>query len=185
MKPPKGKQKERELPKAGPHNAVCISLIDFGTQPGSAQFPDEKRIINIGYQLIGQKTSDGKAMCVYRQFTFSSHPKSKLMGYVMPWLGLTEKDLANFDMDDLLGKPALVTVKIAKTATGQYANIDNISGLPGKTKLKATEPLVSLYLDPAEFDKDVFDDLPEWMRNKIATSPEYAEATAPKGRKKK
>lgn len=183
MKIPKGKQKERELPEAGTHNAVCISIIDFGTHPGSATYPDEKRLVNIGFQLVDEQTSEGKAMCVYRQFTFSSHAKSKLMGFVIPWLGLKEKDLEDFDMDTMLGKPALVTVKITENDKGEYANIDNISALPkGAAKIKkATEPIKSFYLDEEEpFNKDTFDDLPEWMRNKIASSPEYAIVTAPK-----
>lgn len=182
MKIPKGNRKERELLSEGTHNSVCIQIVDFGTQPGSNQYPDEKRIVNIGFQAVDEQNSEGNAMTIYRQFTFSSHAKSKLMGFVIPWLGLKEKDLENFDMDDLLGKACLITVEHSETDKGTFANIKNISALPKGMKVKkATETLRSFYLDPdSDFDKETFDDLPEWMRNKIAASPEYAEVTAPK-----
>ena len=180
MKPPKSNVK-RELPEEGTHSIRCTEVIDFGTQPGSVQFPDPKRKCQVGFQLVDEQTSSGKAMMVYKQYTFSASNKGNLMKDCTAWLGA--KAMADFDMDALLNKDGIATIGITETAGGEFANVTNISAVPKGVKVrKATEPIRSLYLDKDEFDQDIFDALPEWMRNKIAASPEYAEIIAAKSK---
>lgn len=175
MKPPKSTVK-RELPEEGTHPLRCTEFIDMGEQPGSKQFPDPRRKSKLGFQLVEEQTSQGKAMMVYKDYTFSASTKGNLMKDIKAWFGLKDNQIAEFDMDQVLDKEGIGTIVLQETANGEFANLTNISAVPKGTKVrKATEPIRSLYLTEEEFDQDVFDALPEWLRNKIATSPEYAE----------
>lgn len=179
----------RELAPEGTHNAVCVQVIDLGTQK-VRDFKDKEKFndvrkLNMAFQLVEEETSEGKAVVVYRQYTFSASPKSNLMKDLKAWVGLKIENAADFDTDTLLGKACSITVEHETTEKGTYANISNIAALPkGMKAKKPTEALVSFSLDEGEFDQEVFDALPEYLRLKIADSPEYAAATAPKPSKK-
>lgn len=170
--------KPRELAPSGSHNAVCIQVIDLGTQPSRTEGWDDQRKCQLAFQLVDESTTDGKAIVVYKEYTYSSGSKSKLSKDIKAWLSL--KDLNDFEMDTLLGKSCIVTVthNESKSNGNTYANVTNISGLTKGAKVrKHTEPLISLYLDET-FDQETFDNLPEFMRNKISGTPEYAEIFA-------
>jgi hypothetical protein len=176
---PKG-GKARELPNEDTHNAVCIQIIDLGTQP-SPQWGD-KRKCQLAFELVDEQTSEGKSMVVYKQYTFTDSDKGSLMKDLKAWGVKVGED---FDMDSLLGRGAMVTTENKETEKGTFANITNVAGVPKGHKVKkATEPYRSLYLDD-NFDQEIFDALPEFLRNKIAGSPEYAQITAPKLKKEK
>ena len=170
----------RELAPEGTHNAVCIQVIDLGTQP-SEKWGD-KRKVQLAWQLVDEETKEGKAVVTYKRYTFSSSPKSSLMIDLKAWMGIKGRD---FEMDNCLGKPCLLTIEHSETENGTYDNVTNLSGLPKGVKVKKhTEPLKSLYLD-SEFDKDVFEDLPDFLQAKILATPEYEAVTAatkPKGK---
>lgn len=174
MKPPKGPQ--RELPEEGAHNGVCVQLIDLGTQPsGNPDWPAKRKIL-VGFELPDIENEDGGATIVSQQFGFSSSNRGNLSKTLKQWQAV--KNLDAFDMDDCLGKPAAITIIHNETDKGVFANISNIGALPKGTKVrKAQTALVSLYLDET-FEQEVYEALPEWIRVKIASSPEYEEVMA-------
>ncbi len=177
-KPPKSK---RELAPEGVHKAVCVHVIDLGTQEFSFKGKEmSARKVSVGFELIGKKNAFGEPQVVAQRYTFSNSKKSNLMKDLKAWLGIKDPD---FDLDGLQGKPAQVT--ITHSDDGEYANITNVGGVPKGTKFpKPATPWVSLYLDET-FDQDVFDDLPDYFKEKIAASPEYDEVNAPKKPAKK
>lgn len=181
MKPPSG-GKPRELPKKGEHHAAIVSLLDLGTQPGSIMFPDPKRQISVGFECVNETTSDDKAMVVYKKYTFSNSERSKLMQELVEEL-LPDRD-DSWEMNDLLGLPCIIKIEIESKGDKTYANVKKVSAPQRGVKIrKHTEPLVSLYLTPEEFDQEVFDSLGEKMRNKIAAAPEYADCAGPSKRR--
>lgn len=171
----------RELAPEGAHVAAVVAIIDLGTQEGGEWGPRHK--IQLAFELLGQRTSDGeKAIVAYRQFTYSSSPKSSLVKSLKSGFGIKDTDI---EMDDLLGRTCLVTIEHAETDAGTFANISNLGMVPKGTKIpKVTEDLQSLYLDET-FDQEVYDGLPDFLKEKIAGSPEYAEVMTPKMKKKK
>lgn len=174
----------RELAPEGVHNAVCVQVIDLGTQE-VRDFKDKNKInkvrkVQLAFQLVEEETSEGNAVVVYRQYTFTNSPKSNLMKDLKAWLAVKD---AEFEMDNCLGKPVSVTIEHAETEKGTFANVTNLAGVAKGVKVKkASEPLRSLYLE--EFDEEVFNELPEYLRLKIADTDEYAAATAPKAKAK-
>ncbi len=177
-KPPKSK---RELAPEGVHKATCVHVIDLGTQTFTIKGKEQSaRKVSVGFELLGKKNSFGEPFVVAQRYTFSNSKKSNLMKDLKAWLGIKDPD---FDLDGLALKPAQVT--ITHTDDGEYANITNVGGVPKGTKYpKAANNFTSLYLDET-FDRDVFDDLPDYFKEKIAASPEYDEVNAPKKGKKK
>lgn len=174
------KSAPRELVPEGAHNAALVNIIDLGTQDAGEYGPKHK--IQFAYEAVDEKTSDGKAMVAYRQYTFSSSPKGNLMKDLRGAFGIKDNDV---ELDDLLGKPCLITIEHKETDNGTFANITNIGMLPKGTKVrKPTEPLKSLYLDES-FDQEVYDSLPDFLKQKIAGSPEYAAVMTPKMKSKK
>lgn len=174
------KTSARELCPEGAHIAGLVAIIDLGTQDGGEYGPRHK--IQLAFELLGQKTSEGNAFVAYRQFTYSGSAKGNLMKSLKSGYGIKDNDI---EMDDLLGRPCMVTIEHADTDSGTFANVTNLGMIPKGTKIpKITEELQSLYLDET-FDQEVYDALPDFLKEKIAGSPEYAEVMAPKMKKRK
>lgn len=174
---PKIPQTKFENAPEGVHSAICTRFIDQGTQKVSFKGKEsESRQCRISFDLVDEKTKDGKNMVASQRMTYSGSAKSKLAKMLKAWLNV---DASNFDMDGVLGKPALVT--ITHSEDGQYANITAVTGVPKNTKVKkSTEEIFSLHLTPEDFNADAFNELSENMQGIIADSPEYLEATATK-----
>lgn len=172
---------KRELAPEGVYKAVCVHVIDLGTQTFTIKGKEQSsRKVSVGFELLGKKNSFGDPQVLAQRYTFSSSKKSNLSKALKAWLGIKDPD---YDLDGLLGKPAQVT--ITHSEDGEYANITNIGAVPKGTKFpKPATGLTSLYLDES-FDKDVFDDLPDYFKEKIASSPEYDEVVASKPKKGK
>lgn len=172
---------KRELAPEGVHKAVCVHVIDLGTQEFTIKGKQQSsRKVSVGFELIGKKNSFGDPLVVQQRYTFSNSKKSNLMKDLKGWLGIKDPD---FDLDGLAYKPAQIT--ITHSEDGEYANITNVGGVPKGTKFpKPVNKFVSLYLDDT-FDKDVFDDLPDYFKEKIASSPEYDEVAGSGGGSKK
>lgn len=174
---PKGKS--REACPEGTHNAVCVQVVEFGTQKVEFKKGEEKeqRRIQLGFQLVDEQTSDGGNMVAYKEFNYTDNPGSDLMKSLKAWLGVEDGD---FDVATCIGKPCLITIEQVEKKTG--GTRDKITTITAPTKgakiKKATEETKVLMFD--SFDEDVFDSLPEWMKTKIAGTDEYAEATSKK-----
>lgn len=165
----------RELTPEGVHNANCVQVIDLGTQTVTFKGEErQSRQVQLAFELADEKTSEGNAFVSYRKYTYSSSPKSNLMKDLRAWLG-KDKVTGDFEMDTLLGKPAMITIEHSETERGTFANITNIGGLAkGMKPKKPTEPLRSLYLDES-FDSATFEELPEFLKEKIMVTKEYEE----------
>lgn len=173
----------RELaPEGNGQDAVCLGIVDLGTQPATNPAWDDARKCLIVFELVNSKRKNGKPFDVTKNVTFTMSQNGKLAEILEAWLGISPKELRKFDPDDLKGKPALLNIKHSED--GNFANIIAISAPPAKHKMKkASMPTYSLYLDET-FDQDVFDGLSEGLKNKIAASPEYAAVMSGKFKKK-
>lgn len=175
--------KVRELAPDGTHNFTCVQFLDLGTQPSNNPEFKPSRRCQVGLELTGQKTEEGDPIVVYKEYGYSSSRKSSFMKDLAKWFSMKHEQLEDLDPTDILQKSGLVTIehKEAKSSGNTYANVTSLTAAPGVKGMKVgkhTSPLVSLVLDPAEFDQAQFDALPEWLRTKIAASPEYADAVA-------
>src|SRR5262245_51935946 len=100
-------------PPAGTHAAICYRLVDLGTQMGEYKGqPKEQHKIVVSWELVDENMDDGKPFSIHQRYTFSLHEKAKLRADLESWRGrtFTEEELNAFDLENLLGKPCLVSI---------------------------------------------------------------------------
>jgi hypothetical protein len=175
--------KEWAIPAADNYPAVCIRIIDLGTQENK-KFDNKSRKAKFVFELIGtehifKEELGPQPFIVAKDYTQSIGEKSNLRKDCESWLNrtLTEAELKNFDLNLMLGKPCFVTV-IHNTGTDKktYANIKSI-----------TAPMKGFKVDPPKNDiflfeigtigwEEVYNKLWDADKKKIALSPEYKDA---------
>jgi len=174
----------------GLHPAVCVAVIDLGTQERINSFKggitEKRREIMIRWELDTETPmADGRPFIISRRYPFSMHEKAKLREHLEGWRGkkFVETDFGpgGFTLDKLLAVGCQLQVVHSERDGKTYANVENVVKLgrgmasPGPS----VEPFL-LSLDPHEFDRDLFEGLSEYLKQLIAKSPEYQALTAPK-----
>lgn len=176
MSKPSRSKSNRELPEEGSHMAMCKGVIDLGTQESKNPDWADRKIILLLFELTDLSTKQ-EPVFQTMQLTFTSKSKN-LLKIMKSWRGV--KDLADYDMEDALNKPALVTIE----HNGDYANITAVVAPPKGTKVpKGFMSPVSCFLDDT-FDEDAFEALPDWIKSKIVDASEYEDVANPRPKKK-
>lgn len=182
MQIPEGQS--REIPEEGTYPVRCCSFVDLGTQPANREGWEDQRVAAIGFQLIGEKGSENQNMCVYGNFTIPKSYKSK-RAKMIKLMHAMNLDPAETDTLDLINGACMLEVKHGGD-DGQYANIGEVTKPSKSTKIgKLTEKTTYFSLDPDEFDEEVFNELPQFLKEKIMGSDEYEEALTGATKKKK
>lgn len=178
MKLPESNGSSFEAAEAGTCLGLCYQIIDIGTQKieykGEVKY---QRKILIYWEIPSQKTSDGRRKVIRKKYTLSSHEKANLVEDIKTWVG--KKVDAGFDLSELLGKPAWISIVEEQGSNGNlYVDVKAISAVPAELGIKAPEqenPTLMLSLEEGEFIQGVFDELSEAVKNNIAASPEFQE----------
>ena len=176
--------KDRELCPEGTHNAVCVTILDLGTQAHEKW--GDKRKLNVAFE-VDEEDEEGKRFIVFKTYTASLAQKASLTADLKSWLGIKIEKGEEFDMDTILNKPGMVTIVHNESTDGKvYANVDTITSLPkGIKPLKPNAEVVSMYLEEGSFDQEVFDNLPDFIQDKIKVTEEYKTLMASRVAKRK
>jgi hypothetical protein len=175
-------EKQRELPPSGTHGAVCSLVADLGTQPGG-KYPARRQVL-LSFELTDEARVDGNPFVVSRTFGFSSTAGSHLRAFLESWFGrsLTADDFGKMDLAERLGATCMLGIMHETRDDGRiFANISSVMA-PAKgtpTRLPPRGPAMSFSLSDRPFDRETFEALPEWIRQKIAASPEYKDIINP------
>lgn len=169
-----------QQPPEDTHVAVCIRLIDLGTQ--NEEYLGKKKQVEqlmIGWELPNALMDDGRPFMVSRIYTKSLNEKANLRSDLENWRGkdFTEEELKGFDERKLLGKACLLQIiHKKKQGGGTTAKVSAVMKLPaGTTPPAPKNELLHFSLEPEHFKPELYEKLTEWTRKKIALSPEYAE----------
>ena len=169
---------------AGNWPARCCALIDYGHQESfyKGETGPDKHMVYLRWELHDEETvmDDGRPMIIGRSFTWSSSPKSNLRKLLEAWRGqpFTQQDYGTFDIRKLLGAPCLVGVTDYTNKDGEErAGVNTVVKVP-KT-MRAVPPLVNepvcFWLTPELYDHELYESFPDWLKEKIAKSPEWKE----------
>ena len=180
-KPTEGSGDFKPAP-AGNIPAVCFQIIHLGTQ--DTTYLGEKKTANqvrISWELKDEDAvmEDGRPMMISQTYTWSMHEKAKLRKDLESWRGVKFRDSdfgeGGFEIEAILGKPCLLNIVHKEKDDKTYANIAGISPLPRGMKVNAKlhNPTAVLWLEPDLFDVGVFDQLSDYLKDKIEKSPEY------------
>ena len=184
-------KQERKLPEAGSTVGVLYSLVDLGHQKTNwdnqekwtpkvrltFELPDQTDEYEV--EEKGKVTKVQKPMVVSIEQTRSLGEKASLRKLLEQWRGqtFTSKELQAFSLKNLLGKPAMLTLIHKTSQQGrQYCAIAGASKLPKGMKAPATTTNNQLYYEIEQGEGGQFNDMPEWLQEKIRASKEFATA---------
>lgn len=180
---------QRELIPAGNYIGRCYQMIEIGTVTEVILgTPKTLKKVRIGWELPTElkvfNEEKGEQPCVIsKEFTLSMHEKSSLRAVLKSWRGkdFTEDEARSFDITKLLGVPCMINIihRPGKTDPSKmYQEIAGITGIPKGMKVPdQINPLMVLSYD--KFDADLFDKLPDFIKDKMKGSVEYSAMKQP------
>ena len=171
-----------EQPSIGTHVAICVKVIDIGTQRSEYQGnANIRRQCIIAWELPNELMTEGDRaghpFVVSRFYTCSLSTKANLRKDLENWRGreFSKIELDGFESKNILGKACMLSLTL--TDKGR-SKVTGVMGLPkGTTVQKPVTPLLYFSLD--EFDLAVFDSLSDGYKKFITISPEYRHITDP------
>lgn len=181
------KVKDRAKPKIPPvepgvYIAICVGVLDLGEQYNE-KFKNYRNEVQFVWELCGETVEvDGeqKPRQLSRTFSVASSKKSNLRGFISGWNGIqySDEQFADLDLFSQAGKACQLNVVL--NDTGEYANVDSAIPLPKGMPVPATDTAPILW-NMDEWDDKVFEDLPDWVKDKIKKSTQYQKDHTPAG----
>lgn len=161
-----------EQAPTGNHLARCVRLIDLGTQHGTYEGkPTVRNQVLISFELCNEAMSDGRPFMISEFYTNSLNEKAKLRAHLEAWRGraFTEEELNGFDLQNILGKPCMVSVVVNDKGRSR---IGGIASLPkGLTAPESVNTPSAFWIE--EWDQTTFDAMPDGIKKIISESDEY------------
>ena len=155
------------------------SVVQLGTMNGEyLGKPTKKNKIRITWELpeeIREFDGEQKPMVVGKTYTASIYEQAKLRPIVEGILGEIDED--TFTIESLVDKPCMVQLSPAEYQGTEYMDVVSATQLPKSVPApKQVNP--SVYLDYQEaWSDEVYANLPQWMRDKMAESEEMKART--------
>ncbi len=173
--------KKFEIIPAGSYPARCYSMIEMGTNEETYQGVSKMvNKVRITWELptetmVFKEERGPEPRVISKEFTLSMHEKANLRAFLENWRGksFTEKEAEAFDVTNLLGVPCLLSITHKAATNGNtYANISSVSLLPkGMECPEMINERQELSFD--DFNQELFDQLPDFIKEKISMSDEY------------
>ena len=179
LKAPSGNNTSRAIAPEGAFVARCYQIVDLGTTMQTGQFPGKKRKVQFIFELPTElhefERGDGlKPFYARSIYNLSMNEKAVLRRDIESWAGkkMSNEIAENFDIFTLLGKPCMVNITHVTKGDATYANIIGMSPVP---KGLVCPPAFNsaLCYNTEEHDDDVFNQLPEFIQDKIKMSDEW------------
>lgn len=171
---------------AGTHMARCYQVIQLGTHDEEYMGkPIKSNKLTLRFELpmetkVFKEDEEAKPISVSRDFTFSMGPKANLRKLVEGIIGttLTDEEAYGFDVEKLAGMACLITIK-HKTSLKTGKVRDEISGASPLMKGQVCPSQVNKtkILTFGSWSNEVFDSLPQFIKDKITSSDEYKSKT--------
>ncbi len=174
---------KRELIPANNYIARCYQMIHIGTLSEVIQGkPTVVNKVRIGWELptelkVFKEENGEQPLVISKEFNLSMNEKSNLRKALASWRGkdFTEDEAKCFDVSKLIGVPCMLNIihKPSKSdPTKIYEEIGSISpmpkGVPCPEQINKT-----FQLDYDNFNQDMFNSLPDFIREKMKMSLEF------------
>lgn len=174
---------QRDPVPVGNYIARCYQMIEIGTvREIILGKPKTLTKVRIGWELPTEtrefRQGDGeKPLVISKEYTLSMNEKSNLRKDLKSWRGkdFTEEEAAKFDITVLLGKACMLNV--IHNAKG-YEEIAGITSLP-KGMAAPAQVNKTFELNYDSFNQELFDSLPDFIKQKMQGSLEYAAMKQP------
>ncbi len=128
----------------GQFAARCIDAVDVGWKETQYGWKYKIRLVLFAGEWVERAVEDEMTLIpltVQGYFTSTLDERGRLLPFLTAWRGkaFTKEELDGFDLEKLVGAPALVTVIHNQSGDRTYANISSISPLPKAMKDEAPE----------------------------------------------
>lgn len=159
---------------AGAHMAVLVGIVDLGKQyqlQGKKYKPEVGLVFEIP-SLTVEIDGEPKPRWIYSKYTQSLNEKAKILPIIKGLLGTEPDD--DFNIGTLLNTPCILTLNHYTGTDGVIRNgIVTVGAIPNGF------PVPQAVSEPFSYDvdahnQDEFDRLPEWMRERIKKSTQWA-----------
>lgn len=175
----KAPMKKVESVEEGNYIARVCKIVYMGTVEG--EYKGEKNAdykVNITWELptemkVWKEGEPEMPTIISKKYTLSMGKKSNLRPIVEGIRGgMKDEEAYDYDLDDLLGKTCLLSVTYGVSETGkEKQNVSTSKVMKGMTIPDAVnEPVILSY---SNWNTDVFNALPEFIRNEMKSTPEY------------
>lgn len=172
----------RELIEPGNYLARCYQMIQIGTVTENIMGVEKTlHKVRIGWELptelrVFKEENGEQPLVINREYTLSLHEKSRLRADLKSWRGkdFTDEEAAGFDISKLIGKTCMLNIihKPSKDNTRFFEEIAGVATLPkGYECPEAYNP--PMLLEYENFDWDLYDRLPDFIKDKIRSSEEF------------
>lgn len=168
---------------AGTHVARCVSVVDLGIQE-TPRGPKEK--VYLGFEVAGVRVEwekDGQKFSgpafIGSTYNNTINERAILGQHLTSWRGkpFTDEERQGFDLFNVLGAAAMISVTHNENNGKTYANINAIMRLPqGMT----CPPAESEQIGYTPMDQNVapsIDKLPDWLQKKVRAGYKIAEGS--------
>lgn len=121
----------RELCPPGSYSAVCVDVVDLGMV--ETHYKDNTKMTHkcrVVFE-VAEYRKDGTPYTIGERFTASLAEKATLRKFLEGWRGraFTPDELKGFDLEALIGAPAIVAVVHRESGGKTYDNIASASKL--------------------------------------------------------
>lgn len=178
----------RELIPAGNYIARCYSMIHVGTV--HEIYMGQPKVMNrvrIGWELpteqrIFDKAKGNQPLVISKELTVSMHEKATLRKMLASWRGkdFSDDEAKCFDITKLVGVPCLLNIihKQKQDKSGIYEDIAGVTPMP-KGTVCPPQINANLIWDYDNPNYDVFNAMPDFIKQKIQGSEEYKKLHTP------
>lgn len=169
----------------GSYLARCCRLVDLGTQ--TTDYQGEAKTahkVMCTFEILDSEArrDDGEPFTLSKRYTMSLHEKAALRKELASWRGrdFTPEELRGFDLRNILGAVAFISVVETTKGDRTYANIASIMKAPkGMQAPQGSEPLLYWSMSEAKPAWEVFAQLHPKLQAQIEASPEFAKLKRP------
>lgn len=175
----------KELIEEGNYIATVYRIIYLGTV--ETEYMGEKKNVfqvDITWELnnelkVWKEGEEPKPVAVSKTYTLSLGSKSNLRPIVEGIVGgMSDAEAANFDVDSILGKACLLNITHGVADNGkEYLKLQTSKLMKGMEAPKGFNPQKVLTYE--NWDEELYQSLPEWLRTKIASTPEHSQMRHP------
>lgn len=179
----------KELIPAGNYIARCYQMIQIG-HVKEVILGEVKTLnkVRIGWELptetkVFNQEKGEQPFVISEEYTLSMHEKSNLRKMLASWRGkdFTQDEAGSFDITKLLGVPCMVNIihRPSKTDPSRsYQKIGSVSPLAKGVSCPQQYNETSV-LQYDNFDYNLFNSLPDFIKDKIRNSEEFIKMQSP------
>ena len=158
----------------GVHKARCVRVIDLGTQQNDYQGQISwKRQVMLIWEVPSETDNKGEPLTISKFYTLSLNEKANLANDLVSWRGrpFTETEKKAFDISKVAGKPCSINVILNQNGKPKVSTVMPI-GKNDEIAQQFHPNMVFSFTDFQEKKMEVFNQLPEGIRNIILKSKE-------------